>query len=60
MMTNNEIKVLRNELGLTQAKFAELLGVTPVAISRWESGRVKPTNSNVKHMQMLMSKRKGA
>ncbi len=35
---NNRIKALRKELGLSQRKFGEILGVTDVAISRLEKG----------------------
>ncbi|MBI4331125.1 MAG: helix-turn-helix domain-containing protein [Chloroflexi bacterium] len=34
---------LRRRLGLTQAEFAERVGVNRVTISRWENGRVRPT-----------------
>ncbi|NEO29851.1 MAG: helix-turn-helix transcriptional regulator [Symploca sp. SIO3C6] len=39
----NFIRELRNESGLTQEKFAALLGVTYPTISRWENGRAKPS-----------------
>ena len=39
-MTDNErVRVLRGELGLTLAKFAEVLGVSGPAISMIESGK---------------------
>ncbi len=36
------ISKIRNQLHLTQEKFAQELGVTKTAISRWELGKVKP------------------
>ena len=36
------IKKLRNQKKVTQEKLAESLGVTPQAISRWESGAGYP------------------
>ena len=33
------IKKLREHLGLTQVKFAELLGTTQITVSAWENGR---------------------
>jgi len=38
----NGIKRLRQELCLTQEKFAEYLGVTQQAVAAWESGHAKP------------------
>lgn len=36
------IKDIRENLGLTQAEFAQNLGTTQIGISRWENGLVKP------------------
>ncbi len=47
------IKDLRVELGLTQAEFAERLGVTYVTISRWENGQSRPNRLAVKAMTAL-------
>lgn len=33
--------------GLTQAKLAEGVGVSPAAVAYWELGRTEPTHSNV-------------
>ena len=33
------IKKLRTQLGLSQVKFAELLGTTQMTISSWENGK---------------------
>lgn len=37
------IRSLRQELGLTQEKFAAKLGVTFPTVNRWESKRVQPS-----------------
>ena len=37
------IKSIREYLGLSQADFAEKLGVTFATVNRWENGRVLPT-----------------
>ncbi len=44
-MSPAEIKRLRDELGLTQAQFAQLFGVHPLTISRWErpGGGLEPS-----------------
>lgn len=41
------IKAIRKKLGLSQADFAKLTGVTPVAVYFWESGRTKPRGASV-------------
>ena len=35
----------RQKLGLTQAQIAQILGVSPLSISKWESGNVTPRKS---------------
>jgi HSP20 family protein len=41
-MENKQIKGLRLELGLSQEKFAQLLGVSLQTVRRWEEGLTKP------------------
>lgn len=41
LFIGNELKQLRKEANLTQAKLAELLGVTETTISLWENNKVK-------------------
>ena len=33
------VRKLRKKLGLSQVKFAELLGTTQITISKWENGK---------------------
>ena len=35
----NNTKLLRTKLGLTQVEFAELLGTTQITVSAWENGK---------------------
>ncbi len=42
MNIGNTIKKLRKGCKITQEKFAEYLGVTPQAVSRWENGSAYP------------------
>ncbi len=42
MKLNENIKALREELGMTQTELAEALFVTPQAVSRWEKGLAYP------------------
>ena len=46
-LTPKAIRAHRERLGLTQADFALLTGVTPVAVYFWESGRTKPGPKSV-------------
>lgn len=39
----SRIRALRVKHGLTQARFAELMGVTFVTVSRWENGQSRPS-----------------
>ena len=39
---NPDIPAIRRHLGLTQQKFAELLGISPATLRNWEQGRRKP------------------
>jgi len=41
-MEGNEMKKWRDEHGLTQRNLADLLGVDPITISRWERTEQKP------------------
>lgn len=50
-MTADEIRAIRNDLGLSQAKFAELLGVHPVTVSKWERGVLSPNSHKVALIQ---------
>ena len=42
-MTASEIRSLRARLKLGQAEFAQMLGVHPMTVSRWEQGLLSPT-----------------
>jgi putative transcriptional regulator len=39
---NPNVSAIRQHLGLTQEKFAELLGISPATLRNWEQGRRKP------------------
>ena len=40
---NGRAARIRELAGLSQAEVADLIGVTPAAISRWEAGERRPT-----------------
>ena len=56
-MKPNEIKELRKSLDLTQLEFAVNLRTTPVTISRWERGLVRPHKFFIDAMLNLKNKR---
>jgi len=39
---NPDPKAIRKRLGLSQIKFAKLLGISPATLQNWEQGRRKP------------------
>ncbi len=39
----DKVKHVRNQLKLSQEKFASLLGVSFATVNRWETGRSMPT-----------------
>ena len=43
----DQIRALRDGLGLTQQGFAVRVGVTKQAISQWEAGRSEPSVENL-------------
>lgn len=42
-MTKEEIQAIRLKRGLSQERFAALLGTTVTTINRWEKGKAKPS-----------------
>lgn len=49
---------LRRQLGLSQASLGELLGISNVAVSMWESGRTTPSGPALKLLERLEKKKK--
>ena len=41
----NDVTAVRAKLGLSQNKFAALLGVSPATLKNWEQGRRRPTGA---------------
>jgi len=37
-----DVKAIRKQFGLSQVKFASLLGISPGTLKNWEQGRRKP------------------
>lgn len=49
-LIEDEIKALRKKLGLSQEKFAELIGVHKHTVQNWEYHKVCPTKANVQSL----------
>ncbi len=50
-MTGDQIKRIRESIGLTQSKFATWLGVSLTSLQDWEEGRSPPTRRAIKLLQ---------
>ena len=51
--SKEEIKAIRQEANLPQARFAELLGVSPRSVEAWEAGKRKPTGTANRLFQLI-------
>ena len=50
-MTGDQIRRIREALGLTQSKFATWLGVSLSSLQDWEEGRHAPTQRAIRLLQ---------
>ncbi len=49
----NKLLALRQQTGLTQGALAEQLGVSNKAVSKWETGKAKPTTNTLRKLAAL-------
>ena len=49
----NKILELRTQLNLSQTELSEMLGVTNKAVSKWETGKSKPTTNVIRKLAAL-------
>ena len=54
-MSGGLIKKLRTKLGVSQADFAAIVGVSSPAVAAWEQGRSNPAGDNLKAVIALRS-----
>ncbi len=47
------IKALRRHMGLTQAEFAERLGIRQTTVSQWENSVYEPTRATSKYLSLI-------
>lgn len=57
VMTPEEIKAVRNSLGLTAKELADEIGLTENTVNRWEMGIRSPSGSAVKILRGLQKDR---
>ena len=53
-MQQTNVKELRQQLGLTQKRLAEELGVTLATVGRWECGLREPSPLALRAMELLL------
>jgi DNA-binding transcriptional regulator YiaG len=54
VLWNSElIKALRRHMGLTQAEFAQRLGVRQATVSQWENNAYEPTLATSKYLTLI-------
>jgi DNA-binding transcriptional regulator YiaG len=53
-MTPHQLRQFRQRLRLTQAVFADCIGVTPNTVARWERGEINMRASTKLLIEMLM------
>ena len=53
LLTPEEIKGVREQLGKTQEEFAELTGIGVATLSRWEKGRLIQTRAHDNYLRLL-------
>ena len=51
--SNEDIKKIRNKAGMTQAVFANYMGVSPKTVEAWELGRTHPTGPAYRLLNIL-------
>ena len=57
---NDEVKRIRESMGLTQDSLARLIGVTQATVSRWESGKLPVDTRTMLALKTLQAARAAA
>ena len=53
------VKDVRQALNMNQAQFAQLMGVTPAAVSLWEDGKRQPEGTALRMLYAIHEQLKG-
>jgi len=56
-VTPNNLRRLRNQLGLSQAAFAALIGVASNTVARWERGELGMRPTTARLIEMIAAQR---
>ena len=56
MTYSEQIKIARDRLLLTQDEFASEIGVNPITVCRWETGKCEPTIKAKKALKVFFEK----
>ena len=59
-MLARNVRAIRKSLGLTQADFAVLLGVTRVTVTRWETAKAAVTEPMAKLIRLVAGSRRAS
>lgn len=52
-MTPEDVVRIRENLGITQERFAHILGTTTTTVNRWENGKAVPSRLYIKELKEL-------
>ena len=52
-MDSQQIKIIRNQLGMSQQAFAAAIGVSFATVNRWENGKAKPQKDRLDRIKAL-------
>ena len=52
----NDVAITRQRLGLSQAAFARMLGISPRTIQEWEQGRRSPQGAALSLLRIAQAK----
>jgi putative transcriptional regulator len=55
-LTADEIRELRERMGISQTEFGKLIGVEQTVVSRWERGANRPLNVYAEKISKLAQK----
>lgn len=58
MMKGKELQAIRQRLKLTQAQFAELVGVASNTVARWERGEMEMREPTARLIQSIYAAKK--